>query len=68
MSCDKIGYTTFKEAQTVVNRAKHPRSNQIGRKGPRRHSRGSDKVPIRSYKCDECGLYHLTSKRSKYGK
>lgn len=57
MSCNKQIYTSFKEAQTIVNLAKkHPHV------AGRRINKKKAKIPKRSYWCDECNGYHLTSK------
>lgn len=54
MSCDKQTFRSFREAQEVLNKSK-------------KHHRGGkkDKKLRRSYKCDNCGMYHLTSKIDK---
>lgn len=60
MSCEKITFETFAEAQSTVNKA-----NSFGRvKGPSKR-RLAQKRPKRAYKCDHCNKYHLTSKKSK---
>ena len=53
--CEKIAYESFTDAQKVVNRAL-----KIGRTMNRRMA---NKKPKRVYKCELCGLYHLTSQK-----
>jgi hypothetical protein len=62
MTCDKITFNTFDEAQKVVNKANNtPRIYSTGKRVNRRQSY----KPKRVYKCDVCGLYHLTSMKKK---
>lgn len=60
MSCDKLSFDTYSEAQTVINKA-----NTWGRVTGKR--RLQNKKPKRVYKCPDCGKYHLTSKKKKFG-
>jgi hypothetical protein len=53
--CEKLSFTTFFEAQKVVNIA-----TNIGR---RQNRHRATKIPKRAYRCPECGNYHLTSKK-----
>jgi len=55
MTCEKIPYNTYFEAQTVINQA-----NSQGRRILRHLNR---KKPKRAYKCPYCGKYHLTSQK-----
>lgn len=59
--CEKLSFETFSEAQKVINKA-----GKIGRscKGARKRA---TKKPKRVYKCQYCGMYHLTSQKSKKG-
>ena len=58
--CAKIAYNSFREAQAVINYGKnHHRYN--GTKRANRKVGKKDKRPVRSYKCPECGKWHLTS-------
>lgn len=54
MGCDKKSYTK-KEANEVIN------SFKKGRKGEKRPKR----IPKRIYHCDECNMWHVTSKDRK---
>lgn len=65
--CHKTAFNSFKEAQTLINRAKHGKNHKNGRKGPRKMAR-KDNIPVRSYLCPNCGKWHVTSKKEKYGK
>lgn len=57
MTCGKVNYETFEEAQKVLNKL-----SKIGRMyGKSRRRLKTHKPPKRVYKC-ECGFYHLTSK------
>ena len=51
MACDKRSYSSFREAQEVLNRSK--KHHRDGKK---------DKKLRRSYLCDPCGMFHLTSR------
>lgn len=51
--CTKTAYTTRSEADAAVR--------NIRRSAPRF---AREERPLRSYRCDECGLWHTTSKRS----
>jgi len=61
MSCTKKGYTTQRQANEVINFAKK-RHSKYGRKGKKKISFHGN-VPVRSYLCPECDLWHLTSKK-----
>jgi hypothetical protein len=57
--CNKIQYPSFRDAQEAINCGKRHRyingqrmNRRVGRK---------DYRPVRSYKCDICGFWHLTS-------
>jgi hypothetical protein len=58
--CEKIQYRSFKEAQAVINYGKNHRKYTNGRRVNRRIGK-KDIRPIRSYKCQVCGFWHLTS-------
>ena len=58
--CEKIKYKSFKEAQAVINYAKNHRRFINGKRSNRRMGK-KDIRPVRSYKCDMCGFWHLTS-------
>lgn len=60
MSCEKITYETFFEAQSAVNKA--------GNIGRARNRQRAKKIPKRAYKCEHCNKYHLTSQKSKVKK
>jgi len=61
--CNKIEYGSFREAQGVVNAArKHRYAN--GQRMNRLMGR-KDKKLQRSYKCEECGYWHITSQPDK---
>ena len=61
MECDKIAFSSFREAQEVINTAhKHKYS-----KGKRINKKKA-KIPQRSYKCEFCGYWHLTSSKNKF--
>ena len=58
--CVKIQYRSFKEAQAVINYGKNHRKYVNGKRINRRMGK-KDIRPIRSYKCQVCGFWHLTS-------
>jgi hypothetical protein len=60
--CNKIGYASFREAQAIINNAKKHVYNKNS--GTRRNKLvgKKDKMPRRSYKCELCGMWHITSK------
>ena len=62
-TCNKVQYTSFREAQAILNCVKHPRRYSRGRKGRRVGKK--DYKPIRSYKCEICGFWHLTSQNER---
>jgi len=62
-TCFKIAYPSFREAQSIINYSrKHRytngkrRNKLVGKKG---------KQLQRSYKCDECGMWHITSQKER---
>ena len=59
-TCAKIAYNSFREAQEVVNYAKNHRRYVNGRRINRKVGK-KDKRPVRSYRCPDCGKWHLTS-------
>ena len=59
MKCNKVPYTSYREAQTQLHRIgkKFWRDGSVvGRINP-----SGDKKPKRSYQCEICGQWHLTS-------
>lgn len=57
--CNKIQYPSFRDAQEAINGGrKHRYIN--GRRTNRRVGK-KDYRPMRSYKCEICGFWHLTS-------
>lgn len=60
--CFKVQYRSFREAQAIINCVKHPRRYAKGRKTGRRVGK-KDIKPIRSYRCEICGYWHLTSQQ-----
>lgn len=66
MACGKIGFGSFREAQTAINRSK---KRHFTKKGEEiRRGRKKEKRPERSYKCPDCGLWHITSKKHNFKK
>jgi hypothetical protein len=59
-TCTKIAYNSYREAQAVINYGKNHRRYVNGRRINRKVGR-KDKRPVRSYRCPECGKWHLTS-------
>lgn len=57
--CTKLQYPSFREAQEVINSSKKHRYID-GRRINRLKGR-KDKRLQRSYKCDDCGFWHITS-------
>lgn len=55
--CEKVTYQTFFEAAKQLGNFKKGRSYN----GRNRCT----KKPKRAYKCEVCGLYHLTSQKKK---
>ena len=64
--CGKITYGSFREAQEVISVAKTHRYKN-GRRMNRLMGR-KDKRPERSYFCDKCEGWHITSQRKKVKK
>jgi len=58
--CGKIQYNSFREAQEVINYAKNHRRYFRGKRVNRKIGK-KDIRPQRSYKCEVCGFWHLTS-------
>lgn len=54
--CEKLSFNSFYEAQKVVSTAR-----SIAKRSNNRHR--ATKTPKRTYKCPDCGKYHLTSKK-----
>lgn len=59
MACDKRTYESFGEAQEMLNKARNFQTRKVD--GRRMKRRQPPYKPKRAYKCDLCGLYHLTS-------
>lgn len=55
--CEKRQYKTYQEAQKIVSTLKRGRSY--------RSRKNAKKIPKRVYKCDLCGMYHITSQLEK---
>jgi len=62
-NCWKIQYNSFRDAQEVINYSRKHRYNNgkrvnrlIGKK---------DKKLERSYNCEECGYWHITSQKER---
>jgi len=53
--CDKITYTTLREARTVLHAAKG-----------RRNGKTKKVIPVREYFCEICNGYHLTKRKNNY--
>ncbi len=60
--CDKLAFETYAEAKHLVNKANNKKRYYID--GQRQNRRQTYK-PKRAYKCEICGLYHLTSLKKK---
>lgn len=60
MECNKRAYNSYREAQTIINAAKSPKWYSQGKRVKRRSRKNI--IPIRSYKCEFCNKWHLTSK------
>jgi hypothetical protein len=56
--CTKQKFDTYKQAMTVISGFKV--------KGNRAHPKA--KMPQRAYKCQYCGLWHVTSRKKKKSK
>lgn len=59
-ACNKRTFASFRDAQTIINIA-HKHSYSKGK----RVNRKRKKIPVRSYKCESCGGWHLTSLSGK---
>lgn len=60
MACDKKSFSSFKEAQAFLNNIKRRHNRQYN------GWKGGDKIPKRSYYCDQCKMWHITSKPSDF--
>ena len=58
--CGKVQYHSFRDAQTAINSGKKHRRYLNGQRANRRFGK-KDIRPVRSYRCEECGFWHLTS-------
>jgi len=61
-SCTKRQYNSYRDAQTVINYSKKHRRYHNGKRMNRLIGK-KDKQLQRSYKCDECGMWHITSQK-----
>ena len=61
--CCKIRYASFREAQGVINLSKKHRYKD-GKRVNRLMGR-KDKQLQRSYKCEVCGYWHITSQKER---
>jgi hypothetical protein len=59
-TCGKVKYHSFRDAQEAINNGKKHRRFINGKRVNRRVGK-KDIRPVRSYKCDDCGFWHLTS-------
>ena len=57
MTCEKLSFDTWDEAQHVVNIA--------GSRGRGKLRRLNTKIPKRAYRCEFCSKYHLTSMKKE---
>ncbi len=62
-SCFKLAYPSFREAQGVINHSRKHR--YVDGKRVNRLMGRKDKQLQRSYKCDECGMWHITSQKER---
>ena len=62
--CKKIQYRSFREAQEAINYGKTHRRYNDGKRYNKRIGK-KDIRPVRSYKCEVCGFWHLTSQPKK---
>lgn len=62
--CEKIQYRSFRDAQEAINYGKTHRKYSDGKRYNKRIGK-KDIRPIRSYKCEVCGFWHLTSQPKK---
>lgn len=63
--CKKIMYKSFRDAQEAINYARGHHHYTNGKRVNRRMGK-KDIRPLRSYKCDDCGFWHLTSQPKEY--
>lgn len=61
--CSKIGYSSFREAQAVINYSKKHRY-KYGKRMNKLMGK-KDKQLQRSYKCEVCGFWHITSQKER---
>jgi hypothetical protein len=62
MTCEKLTFNSHSEAQKVINKAKNIRLMKEGHRIKRLTKRT---IPKRAYRCEVCGLWHLTSRKNK---
>lgn len=60
--CDKRSYSSEREAREIINNARYFATHNDGRKGKRRTAKT---LPVRTYFCQECEMWVLTSKKLK---
>ncbi len=58
--CNKIQYNSYRDAQEAISCGKKYRRYVYGKRMNRRMGK-KDIRPVRSYKCNICGFWHLTS-------
>ena len=59
-TCSKVQYSSYREAQGVINDSKKHFVYAAGKRANRRMGK-KDKRLQRSYRCEECGFWHITS-------
>jgi hypothetical protein len=59
--CNKVQFNSFRDAQGAINLSKRHRIYANGKRINKRIGK-KDIRPVRSYRCEECGFWHLTSK------
>lgn len=62
--CNKIEYNSFREAQEVINYSKKHK-HKDGRRLNRLMGKKGKKLE-RSYNCELCGKWHITSQKERY--
>jgi hypothetical protein len=61
MTCDKKSFTSQRAANEVINSAKgnYRKAGAFGKKSKKN-------IPMRCYRCDICGQFHLTKSKGEY--
>lgn len=62
--CKKKAFNSFRDAQAMINYTRRHRRYVNGRRTNRNYQ-PKDKKPQRSYKCPDCGKWHITSEPEK---